>query len=114
MQPARVWASSESVPSSWPRRIKTSASIVRLSVCFIAEPSLAERILCAVATRFGPVAGPGGPTFCGNQRAAMNAWLTPLMFIVKQPCSMAEWPPTPEPSVPQMLPPRALTSERMP
>jgi hypothetical protein len=25
-----------------------------------------------------------------NQRAAMNAGLTPLTFIVKQPCSMAE------------------------
>jgi hypothetical protein len=34
----------------------------------------------------GPVAGGCGVV----QRAAMNASLTPLMFIVKQPCSMAE------------------------
>ena len=57
----------------------------------IAWPSLAERILCAEsATRFAACGRPGGPTFCATQRAAMNAWLTPLMFMVKQPCSMAE------------------------
>jgi len=42
------------------------------------------------ATRFAAVGRPGGPTLCVDQSAAMNAWLTPLMFMVKQPCSIAE------------------------
>jgi hypothetical protein len=48
-----------------------------------------ENPVCEVPPVLQLSAGRVAPP-CANQRAAMNAWLTPLMFIVKQPCSMAE------------------------
>jgi hypothetical protein len=47
-------------------------------------------LVIEIATRFAAVGRPGGPTVFMVQRAAMKAGLTPLTFIVKQPCSMAE------------------------